>query len=154
MPHARGALLDQARRLFVFPHLFSSRYGFTRTAFTSCCPASGAGRVQGECWAARSAQTLRWSCKTSGQTETQSVFSLILFLFWQQHLKYILELLRRILRGYTVMSSPPAELEVWLEQHVREVSVTLPSARAAGRAWHRIVAQDNWPAIVWLQQET
>lgn len=49
MPHARarGALLDQARRLFVFPHLFSNRFGFTGTEFNSCCLASGAERELG-----------------------------------------------------------------------------------------------------------
>lgn len=44
---ARAALLDQARRLFVFPHLFSNRFGFTGTEFNSCCLASGAERELG-----------------------------------------------------------------------------------------------------------
>lgn len=68
----------------------------------------------------------------------------------------MLKWLRRMLGGYIVSSLPSAELEVWMKQHVtvREVSVTPPSARSVGRAWHRIVAPDNWPTIVWLQQET
>lgn len=47
MQHARGAWLDQAPGLFVFPRLFSNRYCFTGTEFNSCCLSSGAELAPG-----------------------------------------------------------------------------------------------------------